>query len=164
MIVALDCCFIVNLHVDYPCSKAKPNVVKERSFNLASIIVRYCDTSFPCGSPGKESACNVGNLGSVPELGRSPGGGHGNPLQYYWASLVAQMVKNLSTMQETWVRSLLQEDLPKEGRAFLLGESPGQRSLVGYSPWGHEESDMTEQLSTAQHNFNKNKKAVQLNW
>ena len=106
---------------------------------------------FSGGTDSKESACNVGNLGSVPELGRSPGGGHGNPLQYYWASLVAQMVKNLSTVQETWVRSLLQEDLPKEGRAFLLGESPGQRSLVGYSPWGHEESDMTEQLSTAQH-------------
>ena len=102
---------------------------------------------FSGGTDSKESACNVGNLGSVPELGRSPGGGHGNPLQYYWASLVAQMVKNLSTMQETWVRSLLQEDLPKEGRAFLLGESPGQRSLVGYSPWGHEESDMTERLS-----------------
>ena len=93
----------------------------------------------------------MGNLGSIPELGRSPGGGHGNPLQYYWAFLVAQMVKNLSTMQETWVRSLVQEDLLKEGRAFLLGESPGQRSLVGYSPWGREESDMTEQLSTAQH-------------
>ena len=37
---------------------------------------------FPGGSDGKESACNVGDLGSIPELGRSPGGGHGNPLQY----------------------------------------------------------------------------------
>ena len=37
---------------------------------------------FPGGSDGKESACNAGDLGSVPELGRSPGGGHGNPLQY----------------------------------------------------------------------------------
>ena len=36
---------------------------------------------FPGGSDGKESACNVGNLGSVPQLGRSPGEGHGNPLQ-----------------------------------------------------------------------------------
>ena len=45
----------------------------------------------PDYTDSKESACNVGNLGSVPELGRSPGGGHGNPLQYYWASLVAQM-------------------------------------------------------------------------
>ena len=39
-------------------------------------------SSFLCGSTGKESACNVGDLGSISELGRSPGGGHGNPLQY----------------------------------------------------------------------------------
>ena len=37
---------------------------------------------FPCSSAGKESACNVGDLASVSGLGRSPGGGHGNPLQY----------------------------------------------------------------------------------
>ena len=37
---------------------------------------------FPCGSAGKESACNEGDVGSIPELGRSPGGGNGNPLQY----------------------------------------------------------------------------------
>ena len=37
---------------------------------------------FPGGSDGKESACNVGDLGWIPRLGRSPGGGHGNPLQY----------------------------------------------------------------------------------
>ena len=37
---------------------------------------------FPGRSDGKESACNVGDLGSIPGLGRSPGGGHGNPLQY----------------------------------------------------------------------------------
>ena len=37
---------------------------------------------FPCGSDGKESICNVGDLGSIPRLGRSPGGGHGDPLQY----------------------------------------------------------------------------------
>ena len=37
---------------------------------------------FPGGSDGKESACNVGDLGSIPGLGRSPGEGHGNPLQY----------------------------------------------------------------------------------
>ena len=39
---------------------------------------------FPGGSGGEESTCNVGNLGSVPGLGRSPGGGHGNPLQCSW--------------------------------------------------------------------------------
>ena len=42
--------------------------------------------SFPGGSDGEESACNVGDLGSIPGLGRSPGGGHGNPLQYSGAS------------------------------------------------------------------------------
>ena len=39
-------------------------------------------TGFPCSSVGKESACNEGNLGSVPGLGRSPGGENGNPFQY----------------------------------------------------------------------------------
>ena len=38
---------------------------------------------FPCGSAGRESTCNVGDLGSIPGLGRSPGGGQGNPLQYF---------------------------------------------------------------------------------
>ena len=38
--------------------------------------------NFPGGSVSKESTCNVGDLGLIPELGRSPGGGHGNPLQY----------------------------------------------------------------------------------
>ena len=37
---------------------------------------------FPCGSAGKESACNAGDMGSIPGLGRSPGEGNGNPLQY----------------------------------------------------------------------------------
>ena len=36
------------------------------------------------GSSDKESSCNAGDLGSIPGLGRSPGGGHGNPLQYSW--------------------------------------------------------------------------------
>ena len=40
------------------------------------------DLGFPGGSDGKESPCNVEDLGSIPGLGRSPGGGHGNPLQY----------------------------------------------------------------------------------
>ena len=39
---------------------------------------------FPGGSDVKESACNVGDLGLIPGFGRSPGGGHGNPLQYFW--------------------------------------------------------------------------------
>ena len=63
----------------------------------------YCDLEgFPGSSAGKESACNVGE----PGLGRSPGEGIGYPLKYSWASLVAQMIKTLPAMQETWVRSL----------------------------------------------------------
>ena len=69
---------------------------------------------FRISSDCKESTCNVGNLDSVSGLGRSPGGGHGNPLQY-----------------------------------SCLENPYGQRSLVGYSPWGHKELDTTEQLSTA---------------
>ena len=64
-----------------------------------------------------------------------------------WASLVAQTVKNLPSMQETHVRSLGQEDpLAKEMGStlvFLSGESHGQRSLVGCSPWGRNKLDMT---------------------
>ena len=55
---------------------------------------------------GKESACNAGDPGSIPGSGRSAGGGIGYPLQYSWASLVAQLVKNLPAMRKTGVRSL----------------------------------------------------------
>ena len=71
---------------------------------------------FPGGSDGKESICNVGDLGSIPGLGKSP-----------------------------WRRAW--QPTP----VFLPGEFHGQRSLAGYSPWGHKELDMTEQLSTAHH-------------
>ena len=59
--------------------------------------------SFPCGLAGKESTCNAGDPGLIPGLGISPGEGIGYPLQYSWASLVAQLVKNLPAMRETWV-------------------------------------------------------------
>ena len=58
---------------------------------------------FPGSSAGKESTCNAGESGSIPRSGRSPGEGIGYPLQYSWASLVAQLVKNMSAMWETWV-------------------------------------------------------------
>ena len=66
------------------------------------------------------------------------------------ASLVAQMVKCLPAMQETWVWFLGRED-PWRRKwqsipALLPGKSHGQRSLIGYSPWGHKESDTTERL------------------
>ena len=72
--------------------------------------------AFP-SSAGKESAYIAGDPGSIPGLGRSPGKGIGYPLQYSWASLVAQMVKNLPAMLETWVLSLAWEDPLEEGMA-----------------------------------------------
>ena len=71
----------------------------------------YTNSVFPGGSEGKATACNAGDLGSIPGLGRSPGGRHGNPLQY-----------------------------------SCLENPHGLRILVGYSPWGHKESDTTERL------------------
>ena len=55
---------------------------------------------------GKESACNAGDPSSIPGLERSAGKEIGYPLQYSWVSLVAQLVKNLPAMQETWIRPL----------------------------------------------------------
>ena len=70
----------------------------------------------------------------------------------FGASLVTQSVKNLPAMQETYVQSLGWKDpLEKEGLPtivfFLPGKYHGQRNLVGSSPWGHKELDMTEQLT-----------------
>ena len=65
----------------------------------------------------KNPHANAGDLGSIPGVGRSPGEGNGNPLQYSWASLVAQLVKNLPTVRETWVQSLGWEDLLGKGKA-----------------------------------------------
>ena len=76
------------------------------------IIVYLPDTSV-----GKESACNAGNPILIPRLGRSTGEGIGYPLQYSWAFLVAQLVKNLPAMQETWVQSLDWEDPLEKGKA-----------------------------------------------
>ena len=73
--------------------------------------------SFPCGSAGKESACNAGDLGSIPGLGRSPGEGKGYPLQY----------SGLENSMDYIVHA---------------GEFHGL-----YSPWGLKESDMTKRLS-----------------
>ena len=75
---------------------------------------------FPGSLAGKESICNAGDTGSIPGSGRSPGDGMGCPLQYSWASLVAQLVKNLPAM---W-------DL---GSIPGLGRSPGGGSLLIHS-------------------------------
>ena len=61
---------------------------------------------FPDSSAGKESTCNAGDPSSIPGSGRSSGEVIGYPLQYFWASLVAQLIKNPPAMRETWVQSL----------------------------------------------------------
>ena len=81
------------------------------------VVLRIQNKGFPDSSVGKESTCNAGNPSSVPGLERSAGGGISYPLQYSWASLVAQLVKNLPAMQETWVRSLGWEDPLEKGKA-----------------------------------------------
>ena len=72
---------------------------------------------FPGSSAGKESACNVEDPSLIPGSGRSAGEGIGYPLQYSWASLVAQLVKNPPAMQEIPVRFLSQEDPLEKGKA-----------------------------------------------
>ena len=71
----------------------------------------------PDRSVGKESTCNAGDPCLIAGSGRSSGGGIGYPLQYSWASLVAQLVKNLPAMRETWVWSLDWEDPLEKGKA-----------------------------------------------
>ena len=72
---------------------------------------------FPGGSAGEESAYNAGGPSLIPGSGRFPGEGISYPLQYSWTSLVAQMVKNLPAMWETWVQSLGWEDPLEEDMA-----------------------------------------------
>ena len=90
---------------------------------LAQILVALRGFAFsfpssPDSSLGKESSCNAGDPGLTPGSGRSAGEGKGYPLQYTWASLVAQMVKNLSAMWETWFQSLGWEDPLEKGKAI----------------------------------------------
>ena len=87
---------------------------------------------FPDGSSDKESACNAGdtgNVGLIPGLGRSPGGGNDNPLQY--SSLKDRGARR------AWLSTPV----------FLPVEFHGQRSLASYSLWSPKELDTTEQLT-----------------
>ena len=72
---------------------------------------------FPDSSVGKESICIAGDPSSIPGSGRFAGEGIGYPLQYSWASLVAQLVKNLPAMQEILVPFLGREDPWEKGWA-----------------------------------------------
>ena len=103
---------------------------------------------FPDSSAGKEmkEICNERDPCLTLRSGRSPGEGIGYPLQYSWASLVAQMVKNLLAMWETWVRSLGFEDPLEKGMAthsnilawrILWTKEPGRLQFMVSQRVGH---------------------------
>ena len=140
--------------------------------------------SHPGGSDGKECTCNVGYLGSIPRLRRSPGKGHGNPLQYFclenpsdrvaWQATVHGVTKSQTWLSHFHVHLRITSGFPggSDGKesacnvgdsglipwvgkiswrrkwqptpVFLPGESHGQKSLAGYSPWGHKAFDPSE--------------------
>ena len=75
------------------------------------------DVGFPDSSVGTESTCNAGDPGLIPGLGRSPWRKDRLPIPVFWASLVAQKVKNPPAMLETWVWSLVWEDPLVNGKA-----------------------------------------------
>ena len=97
---------------------------------------------FIYSSVGKESACNAGDPSSIPGLGRSPEEGIGYPLQHSWAPLVAQLVKNLPDMWETWVQSLRWEDALEKGKAthssILAWRISGTIQSMGLQSVGHD--------------------------
>ena len=132
--------YLVAMTLDLPVTLNFPEISPTSWFPLPS------RQGFPGSSVGKESTCNAGDPGSIPGLGRSTGEGIGCPLQYSWASPVAQLVKNLPAM---WVDL---GSIPELGRSLGEGNSyPLQYSSLensmDYSPRGYKELDMTEQLS-----------------
>ena len=126
------------------------------SFNRTFLVNRSgapfhsCFAFSSASSTGKEAACNAGDSGLIPGSGRSAGEGIGYPLQYSWASLVAQLVKNPPAVQETWVRSLGWQIPWRRERLSSPVSWPGEFHEL-YSPWGHKESDTSERLSLSKH-------------
>ena len=86
-------------------------------FVLVEFILFSITSGIPHSSVGKESTSNAGDPGSIPGSGRSAGEGIGYPLQYCWAFLVAQLIKNPPAVWETWVQSLGWENLLEKGKA-----------------------------------------------
>ena len=93
-------------------------LIQIKSFSLHEIYFEVVSTDgFHGISAGKESTCKARDLALIPQSGRSPGEGIGYPLQYSWASLEAQMVKNVPAMWGTWVQFLGWEDTLEKGKA-----------------------------------------------
>ena len=99
---------------------------------------------FPGGSDGKESTCNAGDPSLIPGMGRSTEEGISYPLQYSWASLVAQLVKNLPSVWETWVWPLGWGRSPGEENGYPFSilawripwtEEPGELQSIGSTPF-----------------------------
>ena len=105
---------------------------------------------FPGSSTGKESTCNAGAPGSIPGSERSPGEGIGYPLQYSWASVMAQMVKNMPTTAGD-LDSIPGLEDPLEESMTTHSSILTWRSPMDTVPWGCKELDMTEQLSKTQY-------------
>ena len=87
------------------------------NFNAEVVFAKVLLANFPHSSVGKEFTSNAGDPGLIPGSRRSLGEGIAYPLQYSWASLVAQLVKNPPAMWETWVPSLGWEDPLEKGKA-----------------------------------------------
>ena len=98
----------IQVRKNSPCVTRLSVTDREITYTLFLSILHW---GFPGGSDGKESACNEGNLGSIPELGRSPGGGHGNALK--------------------WVETLLSRESP-------WTEEPGELQSMGSQRVGHD--------------------------
>ena len=115
------------------------SVGKEISkFNLNFVLL-----GFPGNTAGNESACNAGDLSLIPGSGRSAREGTGYPLQYSWASLVAQLVKPATIHLQCrrsgfdpWVGKIPWRREIRPTPVFWPGEFHGL-----YSPWGHKESE-----------------------
>ena len=98
------------------------------------LIVMVC-INFPDSSVRKESTCNAGDPSSIPGLGRSPGEEIGYPLQYSWASLVPQLVKNPPAMWRPGFNPWLGRS-PGEGKGYPLQYSGLENSMGCIN--GHE--------------------------
>ena len=127
--------------------------------NLSNCVSLFYVRGFSGSSAVKESTGNAGYPDSIPGSGRYPGEGIAYPLQYSWASLVAQLVKNPPAMQLTWAWSLGWEDSLEEGMATSSGifawripwtEEPGRLQSMGSQRVGH---DWATKHSTAQHSI-----------
>ena len=116
LVLLPDLLFLFFIAVELLCNVVLVSATEKWVNHTYTYTPLFC-ISFPFSSAGKESVCHAGDPGSIPGWGRSPGEGTGYPLQYSWASLVAQLVKNLPAMWETWIRSLGWEDPLEKGIA-----------------------------------------------